>query len=180
MVQRCPSSREERDRLIVELYMNGVKIDEIERRACTSRSVIYRVLRSAGIEPRRMSERMVPRDIADAVVKEYLDGRPVAEIASKYGISVAEVYVLLRRQGLNPNRHGPKPRRRLTREEEDEIVRLRAMGLSIYQIASIVGRSPSTVYMVILRRCGGIICNDSAVRQEDGRDEASRVPRLRV
>ncbi len=147
-------SREERDRLVVELYLRGEPIDVIAREACINRATIYAILRRHGIEPsrkRRRSRRLTPEE-EEKLVEEYKSGVPVQELLEKYGISTTKLYEILRRHGVDlRSKRRSTTRRRLSHEELEEIRRLWEQGKSIYAIAKELNRPVSTVYAALKR-----------------------------
>ena len=153
----CPP-RDEAERLAVELYKAGVKLLEIERRTCLSKSRIYAALRKHGVEPNRTRRKSLASGEEEEIVREYLGGVPVIEIVAKHGISPMTLYAILYRHGIKPYRKGTGPKRRLTEEEIREIIRLRAEGAGIPEIARRLKRSVSTVYTVLVRYCGSVYC----------------------
>ena len=152
-LRRCLQlTREERDRLVVELYKQGVPIEEIARRACINKATIYSILRRHGIEPqrkRRRSRSLTPEE-EQRLVEEYERGAPVQELLEKYGISTTKLYEILRRHGVKlRSKRRPSTRRRLTEEELEEIRRMWEEGMSIYAIAKALNRPVSTVYAAL-------------------------------
>ncbi len=147
-------TREERDKLVVELYESGVPVDEIARRACINRATIYSILRRHGIQPSRKtrkSRELTPEE-EKKLVEEYLSGTPVQELMEKYGISATKLYNVLSKYGV-PRRipRRSHEHRRITPKEVEEIRRLYKEGASVYEIAKKLKRPISTVYAVLKR-----------------------------
>lgn len=168
----CPP-RDEAERLAVELYKAGVKLLEIERRTCLSRSRIYAALRKHGLKPNRLKRKILDPEVEEEVVREYHSGMKIAEIAAKHDISPMTIYTILYRHGVRPYRKGDGEKKRLTEDEIREMIRLRAEGLSIPEIAKRLRRSVSTVYMVLVKHCGSVYCKgdelQASKKVDDGR-----------
>ena len=152
-LRRCLQlTREERDRLVVELYKQGAPIEEIAKRACITPPTVYTILRRHGIMPRRKRKRsrsLTPEE-EERLVHEYEAGTPVHELLEKYGLSTSKFYEILRRHGVKLRlKRRPSTRRRLTEEELEEIRRMWERGMSIYAIAKALNRAVSTVYAAL-------------------------------
>ncbi len=146
--------REERDKLVVELYQKGVPVEEIAEKACINRATIYSILRRHGIQPSRKTRRsreLTPEE-EKKLVEEYLSGIPVQELMEKYGLSATKLYNILSKYGVP--RRAPRrshSHRRITPEEVEEIRKLYEQGASVYEIAKRLKRPISTVYAVLKR-----------------------------
>jgi len=98
---------------------------------------------------RQAGRRRLTPDEEERIIEAYLRGDPVAEIAARHGVSVSTIYDVLYRRGIMPSM---RRRRRVTPDEEAEILRLRMEGLGVTEIARRLGRSPSTIHAVLKRR----------------------------
>ena len=86
-------TEEERDEIVQE-YLDGVSVLEIEERYGVSRGSVYRWLKKRGINKRQVKQRR--KDVTDAlkkkVAKEYRGGASGPALAKKYDISKHTVY----------------------------------------------------------------------------------------
>ena len=153
-LRRCLQlTREERDRLVIDLYERGVPIEEIARRACINKATIYLILRRHGLEPqrKRRRSRSLTSEEEQQLIRDYLSGTPVKDILEKYGISTTKLYETLRKHGA-PLRYGerkPSTHRRVTEEEIETIKRLYQEGVNAYAISKALSRPYSTVHAVL-------------------------------
>ena len=82
---------------LVEDYINGVPVADIEAKYGCSRNTVLRYARMAGLDKR-------PRRDADrrrGIVALYQSGVPVAQIAARMGVSPALVSKIATEEGIN-------------------------------------------------------------------------------
>ncbi|GAB6148798.1 helix-turn-helix domain-containing protein [Stetteria hydrogenophila] len=94
-------------------------------------------------------ERVGGEEGARRLREMYKSGAPVREIMAAFNLKSPEcIYALL---GEEARRRRYRGRRRVTREVEEEIVKLRLQGLSMTAIAERVGVGLGTVHRVLKR-----------------------------
>lgn len=92
----------------------------------------------------RIHQRLGP-DGVTAVLAAYEAGEPAKSIAQQFGVSRQSVNVLAEEAGL------PRRLKRLTTEQEDQIIQLYESGLGQGRVAKQLGLGKSTVQAVLRR-----------------------------
>lgn len=92
---------------IIRSYKSGMLIRDIEIKYGCSRQTILRYARAAGIEKR---PKHFPKEIRNAVIKDYKNKIEVAEIARLHNVSPAYVSKIAREEGIS--RYSPRPKKK--------------------------------------------------------------------
>lgn len=91
-------SREERDRLIVELRKSDKTKIEIANQLGISQSTISRVLNAAGLQANKLKP--LPEDLIRERYKEHVSGLPISQLVKKYSMSDSQLRKGFKRLGL--------------------------------------------------------------------------------
>lgn len=147
--------------LAVKLYGELGSGNAVAKRLQVSPPTAYRLLRDAGVhvpgwEDPKPKRRAFDSQTEAAVVDDYLAGMPLADLSAKYKSGQYAIRSAVKRAGHKLRDHGAQ-RRRVSKDEEKEILRLYEAGLSQTQVGLRVG-AHQTVVSAILRR------NDIATR----------------
>lgn len=137
----------ERDGRIVDLWHAGSNGPQIAREVGCGTTLVYRVLKRAGIDPaaaNRQQERAGNRrnspEAEREIVRLYQDGASMAALGEQFGCHLQTIANVLRRHGT-PVRAAGGPERQATREEAEEILRRWRAGESQAAIGRTVGMS---------------------------------------
>ncbi|MBD2761584.1 hypothetical protein IEE92_03270 [Kocuria sp. cx-116] len=95
---------------------------------------------------RRALDLRLGHDQLDAIVARYKAGETTTALAREYAISHSSILRLFSQRGVQTRARG------LTPEKEREVLRLRAQGLIIRDVAKQVGCSYDTVRLFLLKR----------------------------
>lgn len=83
---------------IIELYAKGVPVRDIVERFGCSRNTVLRYARAAGLAKR---PKHFPEKIRLAALAMYKDGRSIAEIQARLGVSQSYISNLATKEGIN-------------------------------------------------------------------------------
>ena len=133
--------RENRKKAL-ESHNSGKTVLEIAHELDVAPNTVYYWLRLAGVTEFNTREKMHNAD-SPQIAEDYRNGVPIAEVASKYGISVNTAYTILRREKVL----GMKIVKRDFNPVELYIDYLD--GMTVKDIAKKYGYSPTTVQDVI-------------------------------
>lgn len=114
--------------LSVSLYNQGISGNSIAKKLSVSSNAVYRMLHESGIHVFGKKETkpcriLVKGDIVKDIIADYECGMNWAALRQKYGFGQMAMREAIRREGVKIKDHGGQ-RRRVYKEQEDEIVRL--------------------------------------------------------
>ena len=122
---------------ICDDYVGGIDASDICDKYSISRVSLAYILRQRDMKIHR--KRKITDEIADNIVKLYISGKSMRQVASHFGVSYQTVFRLLKKRGIS------RGRKKLDQEKIDSILQLSADGYSCYQISKKVGVSYITV-----------------------------------
>lgn len=92
---------------ILEEYKEGVSITEIASRHSTTRYCVEKLLLQEDAEGITREVRSASRETRETlIVKNYLGGARIVDIAVQFGIGQSHIYTILARHGVKPERKG--------------------------------------------------------------------------
>lgn len=113
---------------VVELYLQGLKIKEIE--SITGCKNVYTVLKRNGVKTTRAEERKISEKQKDEMVSDYLSGVSIRDIRKKY--KSYELYSILEERGIEYKQNNKKQK-----ELYDRVIELYHSGMRIEEIEEI-------------------------------------------
>src|SRR5713226_5748131 len=141
---------EERD--IITLYLQGLNVSEISDRSGISDKSIYYLHKKNGVVLRRRSGigKILGQEQEKDIITLYQQGIDAVNLASRYKISSTTVYNVLERNGVK-RRTNSDIFRKLSQEQEEDIITLYQRGLPASKIASRYRIEDQTVYNILER-----------------------------
>lgn len=134
---------------VVSLYRSGLALRAVARRFGTSVTPIIRVLDKHGVE--RRSTRLWTPEQEEKLADMYRSGFRTPHIAKVLSVSETAVKDALKRQGIAML--GAKGRKRLSKQDEQDIIYQYGLGVSGRTLAKEYGAQEWTIYD-ILRKAG--------------------------
>src|SRR5260370_4667688 len=145
-----PYKDKERD--IIAFYQQGLSVPELSHRYGISDKSIYYMLKKNGIILRRRSGigKILSQAKEEDILVLYQQGIDAVRLASRYEISSTTVYDVLERHGVK-RRTNSDIFRKLSQEQEEEIIAIYQQGLPASTIASRYGIEDQTIYNILER-----------------------------
>lgn len=120
---------------IVAEFSRGEDVDEIAKRHGVHRHHVYRLSGQQGV--RRGRKRKIPREDYPEIVQRYLAGETMVSISRGYGCHSTAIRPIITEAGVMRRR--TRPLKSFSKEQMQEIVKLRDQGLSQDAIAKQMG-----------------------------------------
>ena len=138
-----PEHKRQTEDMMAQLYVQGVSCAEICRRCNASSYRLQKVASERGLSAaREESLRKEAERKEKEILKLYADGYTAQQISRKTGIYMAKVYEVLKAGGAE------QIRPRVTAQRKEDILRLRAEGMTVSDVCSVLHVSPNTVVKV--------------------------------
>jgi len=137
---------------IIALYQQGISVPELSDRSGITDKSIYYLLKKNGIllRPRIGIGAILSMEQEEEIIALYHQGIDAVQIASRYKISSTTAYDVLKRHGVK-RRTNSDIFRKLSQEQEEEVISLYQQGLPASEIASRYGINDQTVYNILER-----------------------------
>src|SRR5712691_9807518 len=145
-----PYKDKERD--ITAFYQQGFSVPELSHRYGISDKSIYYILKKNGVTLRRRSGigKILSQAQEEDILVLYQQGIDAVKLASHYKISSTTVYDVLKRNDVK-RRTNSEIFRKLSQEQEENIIAFYLQGLPASTIASHYGIEDQTVYNILER-----------------------------